>query len=250
LWFGRAAGALVVAGVVVLTAAALAALAAGSAATTSPSADRQATAQRTIDETLLCSTSFLGRSRNVTVRAHRGTGRSGTRWLRPAFAALTTGPAPDIAGRIPDAREQALDNTLGWVTAGRPTPDSTVTPDLVAWPGVDYPLATWGTLARSSQFCPARLSGRVPLTAPGLVARRVGPFDVRFKCNGASARVFVRMRATLASRVTAKPYRQFLGIRAPLSRAEIAVRTESGKPLVYAEVLASGKSRLLTAKRK
>jgi hypothetical protein len=56
------------------------------------------------------------------------------------------------------------------------------------------------------------------------------------------------MRATLASRVTPTPYRQFRRITAPLSKAEIAVRTESGKPLVYAEVLASGKSRLLTAK--
>ena len=165
----------------------------------------------------------------MTVRAHRGTARSGTRWLWPALAALTTGPAPDIAGRIPDAREQALDNTLGWVTAGRPKPDSTVTPDLVAWPGVDYPLAKWGTLAWNSLICPARVSGRVPLTAPGLVKRTVGPFDVGFKCNGASARVFVRMRATLASRVKPKRYRQFRGITAPLSKAEIAVRTESGE---------------------
>jgi hypothetical protein len=227
---------------------ALTALAAGSAATTSPSANRQATAQRTIDETVLCSTNTLGRSQNVTVRAHRGTGRSGTRWLRPALVALTTGPAPDIEGRIPDAREQALDSTLGWMTAGRPKPDSTVTPDLVAFPGVDYPLSKWGTLAWNSLICPARISGRVPLTAPGLVKRTVGPFDVRFKCNGASARVFVRMRATLASRVAPKLYRQFRGITAPLSKAEIGVRTESGKPLVYAEVLASGKSRLLTAK--
>jgi hypothetical protein len=235
---------------VALTAlAALAAIAAGSAATTSPSATRQATAQRTIDETLLCSTNVLGRSRNVTVSAHRGTGRSGTRWLRPAFAALTTGPSPvPQVATILDAREHALDGTLGWVTAGRPTADSTVIPDLVAWPGFDYPLSRWGTLARNSQLCPARLSGRVPLTAPGLVDRKVGPFDVSFTCNGASARVFVRMRATLASRVTPTPYRQFRRITAPLSKAEIAVRTESGKPLVYAEVLASGKSRLLTAK--
>ena len=221
----------------------LAALAAGSAVTTSESANRQGTAQRTIDETFLCSTNTLGRSRNVTVRAHRGTARSGTRWLeavggaddRPGTRHCGTDSRRQGTGArqhagMGDGRRTRLDGDSRpgrWLVSTTPSRSGGRSPELL--------------------ICPARVSGRVPLTAPGLVKRTVGPFDVGFKCNGASARVFVRMRATLASRVKPKRYRQFQVSR-PRSQGRDRGADRVGESRVYAEVLASGKSRLLTAK--
>ena len=197
---------------------------------------RAATVARVIDRTLVCTTSYIGGSQSVTATAHRGTGRQGSQWLRPAFARLTS-------GQIGSAFT-LLDNSLVWVTAGRPSRDATVVQAPVA--GVSYPLRAWGTLAWNTRLC-RETSKRIPLTSAGLSGGEVGPFDDAFDCN-TPARVRVRIRGTLAAPGAVRSYRQFARITAPLAKAELAVRTESGKPLSYAAVLASGKARLVTAK--
>jgi hypothetical protein len=62
--------------------------------------------------------------------------------------------------------------------------------------------------------------------------------------------VLVRVRADFARPVELKPTRDrsVLSAVARLRKAEIAVRTPGGKPLVYAEVRDSGRARLFTAR--
>ena len=66
----------------------------------------------------------------------------------------------------------------------------------------------------------------------------------------APRRVLVRVRADFARPVALKPTRDrsLLVAVARLRVAEIAVRTPGGKPLVYAQVLESGRARLFTAR--
>ncbi len=201
----------------------------GSTATGEPGA-------RTLDRTISCSTAFIGGARSITARAHRGTGLSGAAWDRPAFATLTTGQTGSVF--------TLLDNALAWVAAGKPTTDSTVieSPNSAA----RYPLKVWGTLAWNVRLCRAS-SKELPLTTKGLTGGSAGVFDDGLDCD-TPAHVLVRMRATMLRGAPVSGFRQFLRITAPVRRAELAVGTESGKPLAYAEVLASGKARLLTAR--
>ena len=204
-----------------------AALARGSAA--EPSA-------RVIDRTLVCTTSYIGGSRSVTAKAHRGTGKHGSQWLRPASAAVTSGQVGSAF--------TLLDNAFAWVTAGRPTRDAGVVSAVVA--GVTYPVRSWGTLAWNVRLC-RETKKPIPLTSAGLSGGAVGPFEEGFDCN-TPARVRVRIRGTLSAPGALGSYRQFARITAPLAKVELAVRTDAGRPLAYAEVLAAGKARLLTAK--
>ena len=137
-----------------------------------------------------------------------------------------------------------LDSTLAWVAAGQPKQDATViqSPN----PGVDYPLKAWGTLAWNTRLCHVSAK-ELPLTTKGLTGGSAGVFDDGLDCD-TPAHVLVRMRATMLRGARVSGFRQFLRTTAPLLRAELAVGTESGKPLAYSEVLASGKARLLTAR--
>jgi len=190
----------------------------------------------TIDRTISCATAFIGGARSVTAVAHHGTGRTGGSWDRPAFAKVTTGQT--------GSQYTLLDNALAWVTAGQPKKDSAViqSPNL----GVDYPLRVWGTLAWNTRLCRASTK-KLPLTTKGLSGGSSGVFDEGADCN-TPAHVLVRLRATTLPASKPTGFRQFLRIIAPVVRAELAVGTDSGKPLAYSEVLASGKARLLTAR--
>lgn len=189
-----------------------------------------------LDRTIRCTTAFIGGARSITAKAHRGTGRSGGAWDRPAFAEVTTGQT--------GSEFTLLDNALAWVTAGAPAKESTViqSPN----PGVDYPFKAWGTLSWNARLCRAS-SKKLPLATKGLTGGGAGVFDDGFDCD-APAHVLVRVRATMLQGARVSGFRQFLRTTAPLLRAELAVETESGKALAYSEVLASGRARLLTAR--
>jgi len=196
---------------------------------------RQA-ATTTFDRTILCPTAFIGGGRSVTASAHRGTGRSSGSWDRPAFAKVTTGQT--------GSQFTLLDNALAWVTAGRPKPDAAVIQSPNA--GVEYRLRVWGTLSWNVRLCRGS-SRKLPLTTKGLSGGNAGVFDDAFDCT-APSRVLVRIRATLLRAAKPSGYRQFLRLTAPLAQAELGVGTESGRPLAYARVLASGKASLVTAR--
>jgi hypothetical protein len=57
----------------------------------------------------------------------------------------------------------------------------------------------------------------------------------------------VRVRAVLGSQTALRSFRGFLRTTVPVREASLAVRTQSGKPLVYAQVFQSGKSLLFTS---
>jgi hypothetical protein len=194
-----------------------------------------ASVTRTFDETLVCATTFEGGARSISAKAHRGTGRQGSRWNRPAYASFTTGQV--------GSQFTLLDNQLAWVTAGRAMPDSTVLQATFA--GIEYPLRTWGTIAWNARLCRPHAKAAL-LSAVGVSGGLAGPFEEEFDCF-APRRVVLRVRAMLGAAAKPTHYKQFIRLTAPVSKATIVARTESGKSLALAEVLESGKARLLTA---
>jgi hypothetical protein len=192
-------------------------------------------ASAVMDRTYSCTTRPSGGIREIEVRAQAGL-RAARDWNPVALASVSTGTA---TGGI----TTVLDNELGWVTAGRPSTSATVVPDPGF--GVTYPVRVWGTLAVNRTLCrPAQT--RIPLTGAGLRRTAVTPLGDDLDCS-TSDRILFRLRAS-ASSPTLKKHRQFVRTTSPLAAAALAVRTQSGRPLVYAEVSQSGKARLFTAK--
>jgi hypothetical protein len=188
-----------------------------------------------MDRTYSCTTRPSGGIREIEVRAQAGL-RAARDWNPVALASVSTGTATGGVTTV-------LDNELGWVTAGRPSTSATVVPDPGF--GVTYPVRVWGTLAVNRTLCrPAQT--RIPLTGAGLRNASVTPLGDDLDCS-ASDRILFRLRAT-ASSPALKKHRQFVRTTSPLAAAALAVRTQSGRPLVYAEVSQSGKARLFTAK--
>jgi hypothetical protein len=109
----------------------------------------------------------------------------------------------------------------------------------------NYTAVTWGTLAVNTRFCKP-VSTRVPLKSAGLAGGSAGPLGEALDC-AVSRRVLLRVRAVTES-AGLKRYRQFLRTLEPLAQATVAVRTQSGKPVMYAEVFQSGKARLFTTR--
>jgi hypothetical protein len=189
---------------------------------------------RMIDRTFACAPQLVGGVRKVHPRAHRGTGRHGATWDRPAVAALETNASGSAA--------TAIEDELAWVTAGRPSSEATVVTTLV---GSTFPFRDWGTVAVSAKRCQTS-TARVALSRTGLRGGATGPFDDRWDC-GTGRRVLLRVRAVLASPSRLSSYRGYLRTTTPVRSAELAARTESGKRLVYAQVFESGKSLQFTS---
>ena len=201
------------------------------AATTRPDA---IAAPRVIDRTVVCATLLTGGLRKVEVRGHAGIREAASSWKQLPFAVFSTGSI--------GARLTALDNSLTWITAGEPS--GTTTMDIgfnLAWPH------TTGTVAVNRRWCRTS-SANVSLARSGLSGGPVGPFGADYDC-AAPRRVVVRMRAELQGSSSLHGDGPFLRTNTPLRTARIAMRTESGQPLAYAEVLESGRARLFTARR-
>ena len=196
--------------------------------------------KRVVDTTLVCSTTFVGGARDIEVKGHRGTGRAGSTWGRPAVVAVTTGPSANGGPQNPTI----LDNSLTWVTAGRPSATSTLVEEHIL--SSLYPTRTWGTLAINGRLC-GPTKRRVTLGVRGLELHALGPFEDSFTC-ATPRRVVLRVRAVLTSPAVLRSYRAFARATIPVREAQLAVQTESGKRLAYAEVLESGKARLFTAR--
>jgi hypothetical protein len=189
-----------------------------------------------LDQTLACTTVVVGGIREVETRAHNGY-RFGSRWSKLPYAVVSSGTEGGGQG----GRTIAPDNSLAWITAGSPSPTTTVDSEYLT-----FPVQASGTLGLNTTICnPSRQ--RVPLARTRLRDAGAIPLVEEFDC-ASPRRVYVRVRAVLQSKVTLRRKGFFRATLVPVREAELVVRTESGKPLVYAQVLRSGKTRLFTAK--
>lgn len=177
-----------------------------------------------VDRTYSCTTAETRGARTIEVAASSGL-RRGRRLTSMAQAIVTSGNDPSVPSGPP---------AFAGVVAGYPPPRS-------------FPP---GSLGIAAQRCkPAR--AKVGLTTRRLQGGVAPSYQTndQVKCY-APRRVLVRVRADFARPVALKPSRDrsLLVAVARLRAAEIAVRTPGGKPLVYAQVLESGRARLFTAR--
>jgi hypothetical protein len=201
-----------------------------------PSSVRATVPKRVLDTTVVCGTSEYG---GVDVIGHRGTGRAGGVWDRPAVVSVTNGSA--ASGGVDNP--SLLDNTLTWATAGRPHASAT----LVEYHLLRqlYLIRTWGTHAVNNPICKPT-KARAALSPVGLQGGPLGPFDEHMVC-AVRPRVVVRVRVVLARAAVLQSYRKFARTTVPVKEARVVVQTQSGKRLAYGEVFESGKARLFTA---
>jgi hypothetical protein len=196
------------------------------------SARADVAASRIVDRTLLCAPALSGGLRQVEARAHAGIREGRSSWKQLPFAVLATG---SVGSRL-----TRLENALGWVTAGTPSGTTTMDYDFnLAWPHTD------GTVALNRRRCRTS-SANVPLTVGRLSGGRAGVFGDAYKC-AAPRRVLVRVRAVFSSASGLHGDSLFLRTNTPLESAQLAMRSEAGRPLVYADVLDAGRARLFTA---
>jgi hypothetical protein len=177
------------------------------------------TASLVIDRTYKCTgIPYLGR-RHLSPFAQPGVRQfeDKTRWHNLANAALHTG-------------SHYNDSTVLSVGAGSPPPAE-------------------GTIGLSinTQICRAR-SPRIPLSSRGLQGGPPTPLGDQYHCR-AAGKVSIRIRAVFQAPATLRrgPF-GFIATSEQVRRAAIAVRTQNGTPLVFADVVESGKARLFTAR--
>jgi len=190
-----------------------------------------------IDRTFACNTMLLGGLYQVEVRAHAGD-RSGDQWAKLPYAGISTG---GNAGRLDTSIPPV--SALAWITAGSPTPQTTVDDEYDS-----FSVHGGGTLGRNTELCrPAR--ARVELSRAGLRGGAV-PVQTRTVDCDAPKRVLVRLRAiALGSAALRERGRIFVATGSTLSHAELVVRTPNGRLLAYAEVDRTGRTLQFTAPR-
>jgi hypothetical protein len=190
-----------------------------------------------IDRTFACNTVLLGGLSQVEVRSHAGDRRGG-QWAKLPYAGVSTG---GNAGRLDTSVPPG--SALAWITAGSPAPNTNVDDEYDS-----FSVHSGGTLGRNTELCrPA--TTRVELSRAGLRGGAV-PVEARAVDCDAPRRVLIRLRATaLGSAALRERGRIFVATGTTLSRAELVVRTPSGKLLAYAAVDQSGRSRQYTAPR-
>jgi hypothetical protein len=198
--------------------------------------DVTASAPAVIDRTVLCSTAVLGGIYGVEARVYSGIREGATGWRQLPFAAVSTGGSAGVRNT-----PELLDNSLAWITAGKPSSSTTLDSGWGA-----SPVRSSGTLALRTTGC-TKTTARVPLTARGLRGGAAGPFGEEVDCL-TPRRVLVRIRATLESSARLQHARGFLRAQVAVRTAQLAVLAQGGRHLVYADVAASGKARLFTAR--
>ena len=197
-----------------------------------PSSSAATEASRVLDRTFSCAPGYLGGVYSITARARTGVRETGSGWRQP--------PLATIGSSLAGVAQFSIQNSLAWISAGRPAPAAPVSP---ADP--ELPLRAWGTVAVQSGVCRGT-SARVPVGTRGLVRATVGPFDEIYECD-TPRRVLVRVRASLAGTGALMSFHDYLRTTVPTRTAEVMVRTASGRPVAYVRVQESGKASLFTA---
>jgi hypothetical protein len=201
---------------------------------------RATAASRILDRTFVCSATYVGGAYTIEGRGHSGTGRVAGAWGRPPFAAVETGAAANGGPRNPTI----LDNSLVWITAGRPSATATLVEGSVL--SDLYRTRLWGTLAVNTDLC-RNAKKQIQLASRGLRGGALGSFEESSKCS-TPRRVFMRVRAVLSSPAVLRRFRDFGRTTVPVREATFVIQTEAGKRLVYGEVFESGRARLFTAR--
>lgn len=189
---------------------------------------------RTFDQTLACSTRQIGGIYEVQVRAEAGIRESRSRWLKLPFMTIAS---PFDSGTIVSPYYYSL----AWMTAGRP--DSTTT---VGHENNSVSVLENGTVGLNEDRCRTS-EARVQFTTQGLGGGAVSQLGETYDC-AVPRRVLVRVRTTFERAPGLRSRRGFRATNVPILESALAARTLSGKPLVYATVAASGKTRLFTAR--
>ena len=190
-----------------------------------------------IDQTFACNTMLLGGLYQVEVRAHAGD-RHGGQWAKLPYAGVSTG---GNAGR-PDTSIPPV-SALAWVTAGSPTPQTTVDDEYES-----FSVHGGGTLGRNTELCRPS-TARVGLSRAGLHGGAVPEETLTVDCD-TPKRVLIRVRATaVGSAALRERGRIFAATGSTLSHAALVVRTPNGRLLAYAEVDRTGRTLQFTAPR-
>lgn len=192
-------------------------------------------ASQVIDRTFVCVHGPLGDLKEIEARAGRGIreGRSG--WKQLPYAVVATGRSTNSLSRW-----GSLTFAYAWITAGSPSAGTTI--DHPYWRKFGVP----ATLGISAQAC-RRAMARVPLSRAGLSGTPASPFGDELDCP-TPRRFLVRVRAALTTSASLRDRQDFFATSIPVRTAQLAVRTQGGKPLMYAETSNSGKASIFTAK--
>jgi hypothetical protein len=189
-----------------------------------PTAGGESTASRIVDRTLSCPVGARAGVRAVTVRGQAGVRdiEDRSKWKFLASATVSDVYAP-FAG----------------VNAGNPVADLA--------PGVPArPERLW---IATDPTC--RSTARIPFTRSGLSRASATQLGNSYDCRPGN-RVLVRVRGVFRSPTSLRVRRLPHGITRLVASGTIregflAVRSAAGKPLAYAEVFETGKTRLFTA---
>jgi hypothetical protein len=200
------------------------ALVGGSAARADAASARAAV----LDRTYACAVFFRGGAYLTDTHAHAGTKLNGA-WARLPYAGVHSGVFSGGAG-----------NLLAWITSGKPTATTMIDQDYDA-----FGAAAFGTVGVRREGC-RRSSASVPLSPAGLRGGAAPPLGSKSECF-APKQVLVRFRALLTSGGAFRAGPDFQALHVPVQSARLAVTTPTGKPLVYADVHESGRTRLFAA---
>ena len=104
-----------------------------------------------------------------------------------------------------------------------------------------------GGLGISAKLCKAAPKP-IPLTTRGLSGGEAGQFGDQYKCL-LSGPVTIRLRALFVQAVALEldKARTWYSANGRIGKAQLAVRSATGKPLAYAQTLGSGKAQLFTS---
>ncbi len=189
---------------------------------------------RVVDRSFACATALSGGIHEIEVRGHSGARASRSRWIQLPFAVVSSGGATIVGDLL-------LPETLAFVTAGRPAAKTTIDQD---WrkSGALQP----GSIAVNVRAC--RPTGRaIPFTRAGLEGGTANRFGDEHDCE-VPRRVLLRVRAELTRPDAFRRVRGFERLTAPVHEARLTVRTETGRPIMLAEVFDSGRATIHTAR--
>jgi hypothetical protein len=177
-------------------------------------------ATKVVDRTLVCTTGYHGGANVIYLRAQTAYGQ-GDRldWLTGVYVSTAGQPVPSRPNYQP---------SLAGVNAGWPPP----------------PMVKSGGLGYNEQRCTPTKT-RVELGRRGLVGGPADTFGDDYSCI-APRRILVRVRATFRTAPSLTTRRGAFAAEGRVVRGELAVRTLTGKALVYGEVRERGGARLFT----